>query len=55
MATFLLGEAFRLLYEHGFAVIEVQTMEENAGALALYESLGFDIIDRGSVYRKESP
>lgn len=51
-ATFLLGEAFRRLLEQGFAVVQVQTMQRNTAALALYQKLGFRQIDGGTVYRK---
>jgi len=52
LATFLLGESFRQLREHQISLVEVQTMERNKAAIALYESLGFNIVDRGVVYRK---
>lgn len=54
LATFLLGEAFRQLAAHQVSLVEVQTMERNKPAIALYERLGFNIVDRGSVYRKNT-
>ncbi|MBN1851851.1 MAG: GNAT family N-acetyltransferase [Pirellulales bacterium] len=54
MATHLLNKALTGLRDQGFALVEVQTMQENEPALALYRKLGFSIVDHGSVYRKES-
>lgn len=52
-ATYLMGESFRLLRRHGFALVEAQTMQDNAAALALYVKQGFASVDCGSVFRKE--
>jgi ribosomal protein S18 acetylase RimI-like enzyme len=52
LATFLLTEAFRQLRSEGVSLVEVQTMQHNVAALALYQSLGFVEVDRGSVMRK---
>jgi ribosomal protein S18 acetylase RimI-like enzyme len=52
IATALLSEAFRRLGQQGYRLIEVQTMAHNTAALALYGKLGFQQIDRGTVYRK---
>lgn len=51
-ASFLLGEAFRLLRRRGVATIEAQCMSTNEQALAFYQSLGFIEVDRGFVFRK---
>ncbi len=53
-ASYLLGEAFRLLRRRGVATIEAQTMATNEAANALYESLGFIEVDRGFVFRKNA-
>lgn len=52
MAAFLLGEAFKQLQDEGIAVVEVQTMRQNAAAMSLYAKLGFHIADQGAVLRK---
>jgi GNAT superfamily N-acetyltransferase len=51
-ASYLLGEAFRILRRRGVCTIEVQCMSTNEEALAFYESLGFIEVDRGFVFRK---
>lgn len=53
-ASYLLGEAFRLLRRRGVATIEAQTMATNEAALGLYKSLGFTEVDHGFVFRKNS-
>ena len=53
-ASYLLGEAFRLLRRRGVATIEAQCMSTNEQALAFYQSLGFSEVDRGYVFRKGS-
>lgn len=54
LATFLLSEAFRQLQQHQVALVEAQTMERNQAAIGLYESLGFELVNQGAVYRKDS-
>jgi ribosomal protein S18 acetylase RimI-like enzyme len=51
-ATFLLGEAFNRLKNRGITIVEAQTMQGNAPALAMYEKLGFVIVGEGGVFRK---
>ncbi len=53
-ASYLLGEAFRRLHEQGVMMVQVQTMQRNTAALALYQKLGFLQTDGGTVYRKRS-
>jgi ribosomal protein S18 acetylase RimI-like enzyme len=53
LATYLLVEAFERLKSRGIVLVEAQTMQHNAPALALYAKLGFSKVDEGSVYRKE--
>jgi len=52
LATFLLSEAFARLRSRGILLVEAQTMQQNAPALALYEKLRFTKVDEGVVYRK---
>ncbi len=52
LAIYLLSEAFKQLHDEGIAVVEVQTMQQNAAAMALYAKLGFHIADQGAVLRK---
>ncbi|HEX3600590.1 MAG TPA: GNAT family N-acetyltransferase [Lacipirellulaceae bacterium] len=54
LATFLLGEAFERLRTRGVLLVEAQTMQHNAPALALYQKLGFKKVDEGIVYRKDA-
>jgi GNAT superfamily N-acetyltransferase len=54
LATFLLGEAFERLRSRGILVIEAQTMQQNAPALAMYNKLGFKQVDEGVMYRKDA-
>jgi GNAT superfamily N-acetyltransferase len=54
LATYLLSEAFDRLRNRGVLLVEAQTMQQNAPALALYERLGFKKVDEGIVYRKDA-
>ena len=54
IATFLVGEALRQLHAQGVALVQVQAMQRNAPALALYEKLGFRSVNQGAVYRKDA-
>jgi len=53
-ASYLIGEAIRILRRRGVATIEAQTMGTNEAARAFYTKLGFTEIDHGVVYRKEA-
>jgi ribosomal protein S18 acetylase RimI-like enzyme len=53
LAKFLLTQMIRSLQEQYFGVIEVQTPEDNPTGLALFQSLGFEQVDLGRVYRRE--
>ncbi len=55
IATYMLSEAFTRLRTRGIMVVEAQTMQSNAPALAFYAKLGFEKVDEGVVYRKDSP
>jgi ribosomal protein S18 acetylase RimI-like enzyme len=54
LASMLLAEAFRALGGEGAARVEVQTMQHNTAALALYQKLGFTEVDEGIVYRQQA-
>ena len=54
LATFLLVDAFERLRNRGVVIVEAQTMQQNAPALALYVKLGFTKVDEGVVYRKDA-
>jgi len=47
-----LGEILREAAEQGFGLAEVQTMQHNMPALAIYAKLGFHQVDTGVVFRK---
>jgi len=51
--TFLVAEALKHAHSEGAALAEVQTMQSNRPALALYARLGFQQVDQGIVLRKE--
>lgn len=51
-ATHLLNESLRLVQRRGAAMVEAQTMAENAAGRALYEAIGFTAIDTGHVLRR---
>jgi GNAT superfamily N-acetyltransferase len=53
MATFLLSEAFRQFIRDGTHEVEVQAMQHNLAAQALYLKMGFQQFGQGSVFRKE--
>ncbi len=52
LATYLLGEALRQLHARGVSLVEVHVEETNAAARALFERLGFEQVDAGTIYRK---
>lgn len=52
LATSLLSEAFRRLQDENITLVEVQTMDSNRAAIALYEKLGFQQVDTGHVLRR---
>jgi GNAT superfamily N-acetyltransferase len=53
-ASYLLGEAIRVLRRRGVATIEAQTMGTNDAALSFYSKFGFAEIDQGLVFRKDA-
>lgn len=52
LVTYLLSEVFHDLGRRNIHLLEVQTMQHNSAAIALYEKLGFQEVDHGVVYRK---
>ncbi len=50
---FMLTEAFRYLVRQDIHVVEAQTIEHNLASVRLFENMGFEVIDRGVVFRKE--
>ncbi|MBN2023036.1 MAG: GNAT family N-acetyltransferase [Pirellulales bacterium] len=55
LSVFLLAEVFHHLTRMGVDWVELQTMSHNTAALGLYERLGFEQVNEGIVFRKESP
>ena len=53
LAVFLLSEAFRQFIREGTREVEVQAMQHNLAAQALYRKMGFEQFGQGSVFRKE--
>jgi len=52
LATFLLGESFRLLARQGVAVVGAQATAENPAGVKLCRTLGMVQVDQGLVFRK---
>jgi ribosomal protein S18 acetylase RimI-like enzyme len=52
LAMYLVSEALRQLQAHGVQRCQVQAMQSNAAAIALYTKLGFSQIDQGIVLRR---
>lgn len=54
LAIFLLCEAFRQFSRQGSETMDIQAMQHNLAALNLYQKLGFQQVEQGSVFRKEA-
>jgi ribosomal protein S18 acetylase RimI-like enzyme len=52
LAKYLLSQLLRHLQEQYFGLAEVQTLDQNQAAIALFQSLGFEQVDTGRSYRK---
>ena len=52
VATHLVSESLRHVQRRGAAMVEVQAMADNEAALGLYDSLGFKVVDHGTVFRR---
>jgi len=53
LAIFLLSEAFRQFNREQTREVEVQAMQHNLAAQALYRKMGFQQVSQGSILRKE--
>jgi ribosomal protein S18 acetylase RimI-like enzyme len=53
LAIFLLTEAFRQFIRENRREVEVQAMQHNLAAQALYRKMGFQQFGQGSIFRKE--
>ena len=54
LGKFLMAQLIRHLQEQYFGLVEVQTMESNQAAIKLYTGLGFQHVDTGRIYRKQT-
>lgn len=52
LAKFLLTQLMRYLQEQFFNLVEVQAMQSNEAAVKLYQSVGFQQVDIGRVFKK---
>jgi len=50
LANFLVAEALHDLAEEGTTVVETQVAEDNAPAMQLFSKLGFQTVDRGTIF-----
>jgi ribosomal protein S18 acetylase RimI-like enzyme len=55
LGKYLLSQLLRHLQEQYFGLAEVQAIEDNTSAIALFQSLGFEQVDTGRQYRKDVP
>jgi ribosomal protein S18 acetylase RimI-like enzyme len=51
LAKFLLMHILRYLQEQYFGICEIQAMERNQAAVKLFQTLGFEQVDFGRLYR----
>jgi GNAT superfamily N-acetyltransferase len=54
LAIFLLSEAFRQFLRLGILHVDMQVPQSNAAALDLFQKLGFERVNQGSVWRKDA-
>jgi ribosomal protein S18 acetylase RimI-like enzyme len=52
LATYLVAEAMHDLACEGVALVEAQVAETNPAAASLFEKLGFDAVEHGTLFRK---
>jgi ribosomal protein S18 acetylase RimI-like enzyme len=52
LAKFLMAQLFRYLQDQFFSLVEIQGRSDNTAALGLMQSLGFEEVDRGHIYRR---
>ena len=55
LGKLLVAQVLRFLQDQFFAVAEVQVPAADVAAVGLCQSLGFDVVDTGRVYRKPDP
>ena len=53
-AALLICDALKHSQELGVSLVQVQTIQSNQVAIALYRKLGFEHVDQGTVYRKSA-
>ena len=53
LAKFLMVNLLRYLQEQYFGLVEVQSIERNQPTVKLFQSLGFEQVDFGRVYKRE--
>ena len=53
LGTFLVGESLRHMQQQGINLVEAQVADDNLAALNLFEKMGFESTDTGSVLGKE--
>lgn len=54
LGCFLLGEVLRQLQSEGIHLVECQAPDDNPAARGLFQSLGFQVVDRGTWYQKSA-
>lgn len=54
-ATFLLGESLRQYARRGVAGVEALVIEANRSGVGLFEKLGLEQVEQGTVFRKKVP
>jgi ribosomal protein S18 acetylase RimI-like enzyme len=52
LGKFLLAQLLRYLQDQYFGICEVQSVEQNDVALGLFQSVGFEQVDVGRIYKK---
>lgn len=53
LGTFLIGESLRHMQKQGINLVEAQVADDNLAALNLFEKMGFEANDTGSVLMRE--
>jgi len=52
---YLVTEVMKWARQHGFMLLDLQTLSTNIPALSFYGAVGFDVIDQSTVYRLPAP
>jgi ribosomal protein S18 acetylase RimI-like enzyme len=53
LGKFLMTQILRYLQDQYFGIAEVQAVDENQTAVKLFQSVGFEQVDVGRLYKKE--